>query len=356
MFKMRSLLSLLIFCLIPLSGAYSQTPSETAAKDKDFLKFLKQDGKGTDSHGVNGTDGHGGDVFEVNGALKTWDQIEWEKAFFIPELPIYPELIIALEPFSKIAPLTHRRLIEVLTTDGPKWYFVEPELKDVQDEGHSSMALSYKKIQAAVQIRDLVQINESTWNDLDTKGKIFLLVHEAIMNIGLKNFKSEFDFDSHRGQFVREITGILLNKHLSKFSKAKTLSQIEKYFRYAQNPDYKSFTSSLILDSGFEVFTKVGSVRKFDEPKECMLTASDRDNSIYNIVSLNSSIDFVVHASWVFKETHDNVCVFKKNLSTLLDILVDIKSCSNNSKTIILEDMNNLECTANNRAEMNRNM
>ncbi len=183
--------------------------------------------------------GGGGDIFDLSIKGKkgkvlverfmTFDQIEYENPF-MPRTDVAEydtHISPRLKEIEAKLPETGKYLRGMFEGEGPMWYWVEPTLREVNDEEATALDLTtlrYQKIQLAIlSVDDLVvQVNEKHFGRLPVAvegkvpGRAFAIMHEgiraAITRPVFNAWKTSID--------LRKLTGMLLNPNLTAYSKS----------------------------------------------------------------------------------------------------------------------------------------
>ncbi|MBI1859776.1 MAG: DUF1566 domain-containing protein [Deltaproteobacteria bacterium] len=175
----------------------------------------------TQSFAVEGSGSHGGDVFEVGGATRVFDVLEYEKEFTPTEVAVYAQLIAPqIAELKKKLPRAGRHL-EAAFIRGikPRWYFVKYKLKEIHDEGASYLVLSFQKTQIAVNSGRVVQISQDLFDKLEARDSAYLLMHEAVISaIGVDLVRD--------GSEVRSLAALFMHKNLKNFSTKDLVEEI----------------------------------------------------------------------------------------------------------------------------------
>lgn len=171
---------------------------------------------------------NGGDVLYVGDTVKMFDEVECSDAFS-PELSTDGSIHDAFQVISgqvgtleKKLPTTGKYLRTVFSGGVALWCFVTGELKEVHDEGPTSLVISYDHQQVAVNQRGVIKIRRDIWDRMNTASRATLLLHEALWTaVGPEYVTS--------GAQIRQLTNLFMAPSLSTFT-AGNLGRFIKQF------------------------------------------------------------------------------------------------------------------------------
>ena len=177
---------------------------------------------------VGGVVNNGGDSVTVGDTVKMFDEIECSDAFS-PDLSTDPAISEAFHIISTRLttvqtklPTTGTYLRSVFSSGTALWCFVNAELKEVADEGPTSLVVSFEHQQIAVNQRGVIKIRADLWQQMNATSRATLLVHEALWTaVGPEYLWS--------GAQIRQLTNLFMAPSLANFT-AGNLGRFIKQF------------------------------------------------------------------------------------------------------------------------------
>lgn len=150
----------------------------------------------------------GDDVFDVGGAIKVFDEIEYSEAIQPDKAMAWKELEPKLKDLEVKLPNTGRYLRSFFQGGRILWWLADAKLKDRIEGETSDVIITYEQEQASVQKNGVVLIRKDIWEKLSAKSQAVLMFHQAMWNaIGEQYVKPESK--------IRALTSLILIQDLT---------------------------------------------------------------------------------------------------------------------------------------------
>jgi len=174
--------------------------------------------------------GNGGVGIQIGGAVKVFDQVEYEEPM-TPQSTGNPWALIdgQLRVLETKLPSTSRYLRGFFEQGKIVWWFVHATLKPTCDEGKTDLLITYRHEQIAAHNGMIVQIRKDIWDQLDDDAKATLLMHEMLWSaLGSSYFGD--------ASIIRMLSRYLLHPDLKNFSTSNIVSFLLQTMSMAQPP------------------------------------------------------------------------------------------------------------------------
>jgi hypothetical protein len=196
--------------------------------------------------GKNGdTGGNGGDAITAGSAAKVFDKVEFDDPIIPDKLGAPWDIVdTQLKALATKLPQTSDYLRSFFVGGRMVWWFVNVELKPIDDSGKTNVlvAITQNQEQVAANENNYVQIRRDIWDKLSDDDRATLLIHEMLWSaIGAKYVAD--------GSPIRKLSRYIMHPGLSDFELGHVISIFknvisrESKLSYYINDDIKASTT-----------------------------------------------------------------------------------------------------------------